>query len=115
MILNDGICTLCWRVNTAEPGQKPVYAPEAIGQSWYGDLEFATNPEFNTELREDALVDRRIRVLRDFSLDRLYYVEIDGDYYKVTRVFNGRDEDSGQLMADISLQRIEGYDDDGTV
>lgn len=106
MLLDDGICILLRQKDVSQPGDIPEYQMEPLADAWYGELEYASAPEYVTELREDVRVDRRIRILRDISLDGLHSVNIDGRQYKVNRAYHGTDEESGERIADLSLQRV---------
>lgn len=108
MILDKGIATLSHKQNTAAPGGKPLFAPVQYFQSWYGELSFETNPAYPTDRREEVRTDARIRVLQNREIsnhDQVDLRPVDGPAhtYEVTRAFHGRDDESGELITDLSL------------
>lgn len=111
MILDRGICTVSKRVNTAEPGRKPVYSYSDYHQSLYGELSYETAQWIN-ENREAVRADARIRVLQDRRItnhDRVVLQPYDSEgtlTYEVTRAYHGTDPDSGELISDLTLGGI---------
>ena len=112
MLLDKGICTIYHKRNTATAGGKPTFENVAYYQGWYGELSFETAPARPTTVREEVRTDARIRVLQDRHInnhDRVELAPVDGEtlYYEVTRAYHGYDEDSGELITDLSLEVIE--------
>lgn len=112
MILDRGICTIYRKTNTAEPGRKPVFADVAYWWSWYGELDFETARAHPTELREEVRTDARVRILQNRRInnhDRVELVTAEGEKntYEVTRAYHGTDEESGELITDLSLEVYE--------
>ncbi|MCR4886298.1 MAG: hypothetical protein K5919_05220 [Clostridiales bacterium] len=108
MILDLGPCTVKRRTNTAAPGAMPAYTWTGYFESWYGELSFETSPARPTENREDVRVDARIRVLQNREIKNLDRVELplpDGTpaLYEIRRAYHGRDDESGELITDLSL------------
>lgn len=112
MLLDKGICTICRKRNVAGPGDKPVFEDEAYHVSWYGELSFETAPARPTEQREETRTNARIRVLQNRQInnhDRVCLKDAasgDVTLYEVTRAYHGRDEESGELISDLSLEVI---------
>lgn len=107
MILDKGICSIFSVGGTVFA---PTYTPKY--QSWYGELNFETAPAFPTAAREEVGTSARIRVLQNRSInngDALYFSSEStpyGDRYDVTRAFHGIDDDSGELITDLTLRRV---------
>lgn len=112
MILDSGIATVYRKVNVAERGAKPRYADQQIHCGSYGELSFETNPARPTERREEVQTDARIRILQNRQItnhDRVTlqsFMAEDRGTYEVTRAYHGSDPDSGELITDLSLQRV---------
>lgn len=109
MILDRGIATIYRKTNTAGPGYMPQYEDVAYWQSWYGELNFETAPGRPTDAREEIRTDARVRILQNRRIsnhDRVQLVRTDGETlrYEVTRAYHGRDEESGELITDLSLE-----------
>lgn len=112
MILDKGICTVYRKENTAAPGAMPVWTDVAYHVSWYGELSFETREARPTENREEVRCDARIRVLQNRRInnhDRVELRQPDGEslVYEVTRAYHGVDDESGELISDLSLEVIE--------
>ena len=114
MILDKGICSIYKKVNTAGPGEMPVYQNQLIHQSWYGELSFETNPSRPTESREMIQTDARIRILQCRSIAKHDRVVLSPAWptsgetllFEVQRAFHGYDPESGELITDLSLRRV---------
>lgn len=112
MILDSGICTIYQKVNIAPAGAMPRFADQEIHRSSYGELSFETNPARPTEHREEIQTDARIRILQNRRInnhDRVTLHAFTGDApgtFEVTRAYHGIDPDSGELITDLSLQRV---------
>ena len=109
MILDKGVCTIYRKKNTAAPGEKPRYADTPYWASWYGELDFETNQARPTEAREEVRTDARVRILQNRKInnhDRVKLEPLDADalVYEVTRAYHGRDDESGELITDLSLE-----------
>lgn len=113
MILDSGICTVHQKVNIAPPGAMPIFSDREIHCSSYGELAFETAPARPTEHREEIQTDARIRILQNRRInnhDRVTLQAFTGDElgtFEVTRAYHGSDPDSGELITDLNLQRIE--------
>lgn len=110
MILDSGVATFYHKTNTAGPGEKPIFTNALFFTGYYGELSYETNPRYQTEKREDVRTDARIRVLQNRGIMNrdtctLEPVNGNGGYYEVTRVWHGTDDESGELISDISLAR----------
>ncbi|MEG0766083.1 MAG: hypothetical protein RR482_00060 [Clostridia bacterium] len=83
-----------------------------VCQSWFGELSFETAPQFATEGREAIHASERIRVLQERAIDNQCVavlrccsaIEESDTVYAVRRAFHGKDEDSGQLISDLTLE-----------
>lgn len=112
MILDKGICNIYQKVNIAGPGEKPVFQNQLIHQSWYGELSFETNASRPTESREMIETDARIRILQNRQINNHDRASLspasggDPQPYEITRAYHGMDEDSGELITDLSLRRL---------
>ena len=114
MILDRGICNVYRKNNIAGPGEMPVYQNQLIHQSWYGELSFETSPARPTDSREMIQTDARIRILQCRSIANHDRVELSTAWptsgetlvFEVQRAFHGYDPDSGELITDLSLQRV---------
>ena len=112
MLLDSGICTIYRKRNNAPPGGKPVFVNEKVHEGWYGVLNFETAPARPTGKREEVRADLRIRILQNRSIanhDRVELAARDGslEVYELTRAYHGYDEDSGELISDLSLEVTE--------
>ena len=111
MLLDSGICTIYHKRNNAPPGGKPTFENEAYFWGWYGELSFETTPARPTEPREEVRTDARIRVLQNRQItnhDRVELTDAQGiaTAYEVTRAYHGVDNESGELITDLSLEVI---------
>lgn len=98
--------------NTAPPGWKPAFENVALFSSWYGELSFATSEDRPTERREETRTDARIRILQCRHInnhDRVTLSPFGGEaaYFEVTRAYHGRDDESGELITDLSLVVVQ--------
>lgn len=115
MILDDGVCSVYRKVDKAEKGAMPVWAYELVHQSWYKELDFATGETYPTEYREEVQTDARIRILQERTINNHCVVVMGMDtvmdpnepYYEITRAYHGRDQESGEMITDLSLRRVE--------
>lgn len=112
MILDKGIATIYRKENAAPPGGKPTFENVELFRSWYGELSFATSEARPTERREEVRTDARVRILQCRSInnhDRVTLSPFGGEdaYFEVIRAYHGRDDESGELISDLSLAVIE--------
>ena len=113
MILDAGIATFYHQVNIAAPGAKPLFADVQFHQGYFGELSFETNPNYPTDRREDIRTDARIRIHQNRLINNqdrvmLERVSGEGEYFEITRAYHGRDDDSGELISDLNLHRLDG-------
>jgi hypothetical protein len=111
MILDRGIATISRKQNTAPPGAKPIYTDAPYWESWYGELEFETSPARPTNAREEVETGARVRVLQNRAInnhDRVTLSPVNGAPrpYEVTRAYHGRDDESGELITDLTLEEV---------
>lgn len=112
MILDRGMCRIYQKVNVAGPGEMPVYQNQLVHQSWYGELDFETNPARPTESREMIQTDARVRILQNRQINNHDRAELTPTLgspapYEIIRAYHGADDDSGELITDLSLRRVE--------
>ena len=112
MLLDKGLATVYQKTNTAAAGGKPVWENVQIYQGWYGELSFETSPGRPTNPREEVRTDARIRILQNRAInnhDRVTLEDASGNTtaYEVTRAYHGRDDESGELITDLSLEVVE--------
>lgn len=112
MLLDSGIATVYRKSNSAAAGDKPTWTLVQIHRGWYGELSFETSPARPTEAREEVHTDARIRILQNRAInnhDRVTLEDASGNAtaYEVTRAYHGRDDDSGELITDLSLEVVE--------
>lgn len=116
MQLDRGICTVLHKTPTHEPGYMPGFSYTILHKGWYGELSFETAPVYPTQNREEIHVDKRIRILQCQTINNhdtvvLADVAADADLsgltvYEVTRAYHGWDEESAELITDLSLEVI---------
>ena len=114
MILDDGICTVFRKVDSAERGGKPKFRYDQLCKHWYKELEFANVQTWPTESREETQTDARIRILQDRRVDNHDVVVFANTNraedvlkaYEVTRAYHGKDQESGELITDLTLRRV---------
>ena len=114
MILDSGICTAFRRIDVSENGRMPKYAYNVLAKHWYGELQFETSPAYPTEGREEVSTDARIRILQDRRLNNHDVVVLANTNnvddvlkaYEITRAYHGKDDESGELITDLTLRRV---------
>lgn len=115
MLLDSGVCTIFAKVNIAEKGGMPREGYEKKSKSWYGELEHASLQEWPTSGREEIRVDMRIRILQNrritnhdvVILRNVDEVEAGMEKYEVLRAYHGHDDESGEMITDLTLERIK--------
>lgn len=110
MILDKGICTVYSASNGAPAGNKPLDVLVERYRSWYGELSFETAPTLPTEFREEVATAARIRIFQNRAVqnrDAVILSTQPSTRYEVTRVYHGRDDESGELISDLNLRRVE--------
>lgn len=112
MILDKGVCKIFRKTNTAGPAEKPVFQNIMFHQSWYGELNFETSQARPTEKREEIQADARIRILQNRCINNHDAVslfpgtDMNPIQYEVLRAYHGRDDESGELITDLTLRRV---------
>lgn len=114
MILDTGICTIFRKVDVAARGNMPKYRHDVLSKHWYKELEFANVQAFPTEGREETQTDARIRILQDRRVanhDMVVLANTDSiddmlKAYEITRAYHGKDDESGELITDLTLRRV---------
>lgn len=112
MILDKGICSVYDKVNVAEPGNMLQYKLKLKYQSWYGELNFETNP-VNAAMQEMVETSARIRIIQNRGINNhnVAILSNDNQQYEVTRAYHGVDEESGELITDLTLKKaVTAYD-----
>ena len=64
MILDTGICSV-FRLSQKEvpSGYMPTMDWTLIGKSWYKELQFSTQPKWESANREETQTDQKIRII----------------------------------------------------
>lgn len=114
MNLDTGLCSVFLKVDTTKGVGMPRWRYDLMHQSWYGKLEFATGETYPTEYREEIRCDLRIRIHQNdrinnhcvVVLGRVDAMNGEEEHYNVTRAWHGHDEESGELITDMTLERI---------
>lgn len=115
MILDTGICTVFREENVAPSGYMPRPGWNVLGQSWYKELDYSTEPTWQTEHRQETRTDQRIRIHQMRMIrreDRVVLCQCDRlpaagqPIYRVTRAWHGKDDDSPALITDLSLEEV---------
>ena len=111
MILDSGIATVFKRTNVAGFGEKPRFSDTPFFRSWYKELSFSTSPAFPTDRRQETLADARVRLLQNRQIsmhDQIILSPACGETraFEITRAFHGRDDESGELISDLTLRLI---------
>ena len=118
MILDKGIATVYRKTDTAEAGDMPDYSDVMIFQSWYGELNYETSPEWQTDGRKEQHADGRIRILqnRGIAQNDVVILEQLAAYkdrsanaivYRITRAFHGQDDDGPTPISDLTLEVVK--------
>jgi hypothetical protein len=96
--------------NTAAPGNMPVDGLVPKYQSWYGELAFETSPG-TIGAQEGISVANRIRIVQNRAVTNHDVAIIDGVQYDVVRAYHGVDDENGQPISDLTLERlVQAYD-----
>ena len=116
MILDKGICSI-YSVTKTPTGKMPAKTCALKYQSWYGELNFETNPVYETEHQEDVETTERIRITQNRAInshDILVFTDAINTepppgltQYEIKRAFHGVDEDNGELITDINLRVVK--------
>lgn len=109
MILDAGIAVFCHTETASEPGNLPSYKRTEFHRAWYGERTVGFS-RFFTAKQSNVKVDRLIRILRPPS-DVVFEAEDvcelpDGFTYRIVQCQYLRDEEAGEDVTDISLERI---------
>lgn len=118
MILDSGVLSVFRKTDVSAPGEKPSPVYTLIGQSWYGELSFATSPSRPTEGRQELKMDARVRILQDRSIRQndvavLYALTEFNDHdpaltvYRIIRCYHGQDDSGPTQITDLSLEIIQ--------
>ena len=109
MILDKGICTIYTAANNALAGNKPIDQLTKKCESWYGELDFGSDPAYVTEFREDVETSTRIRIHQNRSISTRDAARLSveaGVTYEITRAYHGTDDESGLPITDLNLRRV---------
>lgn len=113
MILDKGFCTIYKTMNIAEPGEMPKEELIPIFRSWYGELNFETSP-IDAAAHEGVIVSNKIRIIQNREVTNHHVAVLstvlpppdDALKYNVVRAYHGIDDENGQLITDLSLERL---------
>jgi len=109
MMLDSGVLTLYHAATTeaVRPGDRPEDSRTAYYTGWYGERVVGYNRFFAAQ-GVNTRVDRLVRILRPdepvAGSDTALLA--DGYYYRVTQAQNNHDDESGEDVCDLSLERI---------
>lgn len=114
MNLDTGLCSVFRKVDGAQGVGMPRWEFELLHQSWYGELEYATSETYPTEYREEVKCDKRIRIHQNNRINNHCVVVLAmvgamdkaDEHYNVTRAWHGHDTESGELISDLTLERV---------
>lgn len=113
MLLDKGYCSIYRTENTAQPGHMPVEGLVLKYQSWYGELNFESAPT-TIGGQEGIIVSNKIRINQNRDIAN-HDVAVLSDVlpppegaqkYNVVRAYHGIDDDNGQPITDLSLERL---------
>lgn len=112
MILDRGLCRIYRQESITEPGGKPKSEEKLICESYYGELSFETSPARPTEKRQETQTAARIRILQNRGIrkeDVAELIPFDGtetktEKYRIARAWHGADDESGELISDLTLE-----------
>ena len=113
MILDKGFCSIYEVTNSAPAGGMPVEKLTLKYQSWYGELDFSTTP-YQAEMQEDVEISARVRIVQNRSVSN-HDVAILSNVlppppgavqYRIVRAFHGVDDENGQPITDLSLEKV---------
>lgn len=111
MILDAGVAEFARKVDVSEKGDMPQFDLVPYYVAYYAELNFETSPAYPTPNREEIRTDARIRVLQDRRINNHDRVVLAKDgaerAYEVTRAYHGRDDDSGELITDVTLEAVK--------
>ena len=106
IILDAGICTIYATTNSAAAGEKPTEQLTQKFQSWYAELDFSSDTNYETEYREDVEASARIRIHQNRSITTRDAAEIGGVTFEIIRAYHGTDDDNSQPITDLTLRRV---------
>ena len=115
MILDTGICTVFRATDGAEPGGKPLPVYTLLAKSWYGEINFETSPQWQTDGRKSQRTDTRIRILQNRGLrqhDVVVLMDVNAlrevpegvPVYEITRAYHGEDDAGPTKITDLTLE-----------
>lgn len=115
MILDSGVLTVFEKRDVSGRGEMPRYEYVRKTQGYYGELDYASGGVWTTQGREDLQIDARVRILQDRGITAQDVIALEdvqeaksAQLYEIDRVYHGRDEESGELISDISLRKVSG-------
>lgn len=117
MILDAGMATIYRVSSNAEPGDMYNENREKLLSAWFG-YRIVGFSRYFTAYQANKKVDMMIRILKPrktiIKSDDLCVISVSGEpdhTYRIVQVQFLRDEDAGEDVADLSLERIgEKYD-----
>lgn len=110
MILDRGIARFYKRPDADGTGNLPTSAGPIVYAAWYGDLRIGVTRYYTARAANDR-VDRLIRVTAPppsitLATDDTCVLDDDGRRYRLQQIQALRDDDAGEDVLDISLERI---------
>ncbi len=118
MILDRGICSIYRKTDISEAGGMPQDSYMLFDQSWYGELNFETSPQYPTGDRKERRTDARIRIHQNRGImehDVAVLADVDSwdrlpagtPVYEITRCYHATDDDGPTPITDLSLEVAE--------
>lgn len=112
MLLDQGVCTIYTKTDVSGPGEKPRFERTIKAQSYFGRLSFETSPQWPTQHREETKIAERVRILQCRKIDKDDVAELvdfsdptqTSQTYKISRAYHGVDDESGEMISDLSLE-----------
>lgn len=112
MILDAGIAVILRREDVAGTGDMPKKQEKEVYRSFYGERTVGISRFYSARQTNDR-IDTLIRVLRPpvsikIHADDVCELSADGMRYRIVQVQNLMDDDAGQDVCDLTLERIDG-------
>ena len=115
MLRDTGICTIYRLVDTAEPGGMPTQTLAPIFRGQYGQRSFGGSRRDPTGQRPDTRIDEKIRIQETryiHAQDVVILADTENTgvltpAYAIVDYYHDLDEDNGDPITDLYLQRYE--------
>lgn len=107
MILDKGTVNIYSTANTAAAGNMASAARTPKGELWYGERSVGA-VRYWTAYQATEQIDMVIRVLRCFEITTSDICVLGTDDFRILQVQPVKDEESGEQVYDLSINRIGG-------